>query len=318
MDIFGRAKKQPVLDVVSGFAFNDVYFGDDGLTSASANHVAAMATLYANRQKEASKCLRLYQKSIRVIGEEECVVEESNNILDKIPAYIKNISKANALVAWLREAIKTKADCLEHIGSTMVAEWAEKNGRTVPERPAEPKRPVVNFDDVKDVLGAGLTIKEYNRYIELCSTLAVYGEYIHEKGLVTQNIAKLELYMRNPKDVKENGRDTIITTYTPAVNPVDVYKAYNNLQAEYRKLQAEKNGIEAKFNDLATIYQLNKKAQYEKDVEAWKSKLQEYNTDMSELTLAMNKWKQETSDRISALKIVIPNDLKEIYSKVME
>ena len=157
-------------------------------------------------------------------------------------------------------------------------------------------------------------MKEYNRFVELNSALAVYGEMIHDKGLLTRQKNELARILQNPTEVKESGRDTIITTYKVDVNvAVDIDKLYTELQSEYRKLQAEKNGIEAKFSNLAMDYQTRKmeewkaaKAQYDRD-------LTRVNSELVGIQTQMQEWKKQRLEELAALKIIIPNDLKALY-----
>ena len=95
--------------------------------------------------------------------------------------------------------------------------------------------PKINFQDYKTILDTGLTVKEYNRFVELNSALAVYGDMIHENGLLTRQKNELARIMQNPTEVKESGRDTIITTYHVDVNvSVDIDNLYTQLQSEFR------------------------------------------------------------------------------------
>ena len=177
--------------------------------------------------------------------------------------------------------------------------------------------PRINFQDYKTILDTGLTVKEYNRFVELNSALAVYGEMIHDKGLLTRQKNELARILQNPTEVKESGRDTIITTYKVDVNvAVDIDKLYTELQSEYRKLQAEKNGIEAKFSNLAMDYQTRK-------MEEWKAAKSQYDRDLtrvnSELVgiqTQMQEWKKQRLEELAALKIIIPNDLKALYKSL--
>lgn len=316
MDIFENLKKRLTGNVANEYVFNDIYFGENGLTSTSANHVSAMANTFATDTKERMKTLRLHIKRIRVIGDEDCIVEDLNDILYDIPQGIKDISKANSLIAWLREAIKEREDGQNNIIGYTIEKYAKKFGIELPEKPVIPVPATINLDDKKTILEAGLTIKEYNRFIELCSTLAVYGDFIHDKGMLTVMKHNLQRMTLNPMEVKENGRDTMITSYQVFCEK-DLNNIYNKLQDEYRKLQAEKNGIMAKYEKLAVQYQLKKKAEYDEEFAKWKKDTDEYNANMATIQCQMQDWKKKECERIAELKIIIPNDLSEIYHKII-
>jgi undecaprenyl pyrophosphate synthase len=312
-----KAQKRAILMIDTEYVFNGIYFGEEGMTSTSANHVSAMANVMVQDIKNRLMGLRLYEKSIRVIGDAEVTVETVNNTLPDIAEGVKQICKANALIAWLREAVKERENAQTYIQNMTLDDWMKKQGIEKPTSPVPPTMPRINFQDYATILDTGLTVKEYNRFVELNSALAVYGEMIHEKGLLTRQKSELQRIRQNPTEVKESGRDTIITQYRVDVNiDTDLDKLYTQLQSEYRQLQAEKNGIEAKFSNLAMDYQTRKmdewkaaKAQFDRDIMAVNSQLVGYDAQMKE-------WKKQRLEELAALKIIIPNDLKELYKEL--
>ena len=312
-----KAQKRAILTIDKEYVFNDIYFGEEGMTSTSAQHVSAMANVMVQDTKQHLMGLRLYEKSIRVIGDVECKVEKVNNTLPEISDGVKQICKANALIAWLREAVKEREKAQQYVQDMTLDKWMELEGIEKPTSPQPPMMPKINFQDYNTILETGLTVKEYNRFVELNSALAVYGEMIHDKGLLTRQKNELARILQNPTEVKESGRDTIITTYKVDVNiGVDLDKLYTELQSEYRKLQAEKNGIEAKFSNMAMAYQTRKmeewkaaKAQYDRD-------LTRVNSELVGIQTRMQEWKKQRLEELAALKIIIPNDLKALYKSL--
>jgi len=317
MNIMEKAQKRAILMIDSEYVFNDIYFGEEGMTSTSANHVSAMANVMVQDIKNRLMGLRLYDKSIRVIGDAEVTVETVNNTLPDIAEGVKQICKANALIAWLREAVKERENAQTYIQNMTLDDWMKKQGIEKPTSPVPPTMPRINFQDYATILDTGLTVKEYNRFVELNSALAVYGEMIHEKGLLTRQKSELQRIRQNPTEVKESGRDTIITQYRVDVN-IDTYlnKLYTQLQSEYRQLQAEKNGIEAKFSNLAMDYQTRKmdewkaaKAQFDRD-------LLKVNSELVGIQTQMQEWKKQRLEELAALKIIIPDALKPLYKEL--
>lgn len=318
MNIMEKAQKRAILKINSEYVFNDIYFTtEEGMTSTSAQHVSAMANVMVQDIKQHIMGLRLYKKSIRVIGDAEVTVETVNNTLPEIAESVKRICKANALIAWLREAVKEREQAQKYVSDMSLDDWMKKQGIEKPVSPEPPQMPRINFQDYKTILDTGLSVKEYNRFVELNSALAVYGEMIHEKGLLTRQKSELARIMQNPTEVKESGRDTIITTYKVDVNiSADIDNLYTELQSEYRKLQAEKNGIEAKFSNLAMDYQTRKndewkaaKAQYDRD-------LQKVNSELVGIQTQMKEWKKQRLEELAALKIIIPDALKPLYKEL--
>ena len=317
MEILKKAEQRAILPKDNGYVFNDIYFGDEGLTSTSANHVSAMANVMVSDLKQHIKGLRLYRKYIRVIGEDEILIEDRNDTLPEIIETVERISKANALIAWLREAVKERENALKDIDTKTIQDYANMIGYEMHDRPTMPQEPHVNFNDLKTVLDAGLTLKEYNRVMELNSTLAVLGEFVHEKGLLTTTKAMLQHIEKNPVEVEGSGRDTIITRYE-ADKPDVVDDVYTQLQAKYRKLQAEKNGIDNKWANMAAEYQVRKRAEYQTELAAWKAECSEWDAQYAELKDKWMTWKKQECDRIAALKIIIPNDLVNLYTELRD
>ena len=317
MDILKKAAERAILPKEDGYVMNDIYFGEEGLTSTSANHVSAMANVMVNDLKQHINGLRLYRKYIRVIGETETLVEERNDTLPEVIQTVERISKANALIAWLREAIKERENALNDVNNTDINTYAKRTGYDMIDRPSMPQEPRVNFQDYKTMLDAGLTVKEYNRAMELNSTLAVLGEFVHEKGLLTKHKAELQRIAKNPVEVKESGRDTIITRYE-ADDAAVIDEVYTELQARYRKLQAEKNGIDNKWSNMAAEYQVRRRAEYQTELSAWKAECQKWDAQYAELKDHWMTWKKQECDRIAALKIIIPKDLVNLYTELRD
>ena len=319
MNIMEKAQKRAIIQIDTEYVFNDIYFGEEGMTSTSANHVSAMANVMVQDIKNRLMGLRLYEKSIRVIGDAEVTVETVNNTLPDIAEGVKQICKANALIAWLREAVKERENAQTYIQNMTLDDWMKKQGIEKPTSPVPPTMPRINFQDYATILDTGLTVKEYNRFVELNSALAVYGEMIHEKGLLTRQKSELQRIRQNPTEVKESGRDTIITTYKVDVNiGVDLDKLYTELQSEYRKLQAEKNGIDNKWSNQAAEYQVRKRAEYQTELAAWKAECSEWDAQYAELKDKWMTWKKQECDRIAALKIIIPKDLVNLYTELRD
>ena len=144
-----KAAERAILPKEDGYVMNDIYFGEEGLTSTSANHVSAMANVMVNDLKQHINGLRLYRKYIRVIGEEETLVEERNDTLPEVIQTVERISKANALIAWLREAIKERENALNDVNNTDINTYAKRTGYDMIDRPTMPQEPRVNFQDYK-------------------------------------------------------------------------------------------------------------------------------------------------------------------------
>lgn len=320
MDIMKKAKERAILPVEDSYVMNMIYFTEGvGITSTSANHISQMATTKANDLKDKLKTIRTYRASLSVIGEPQITPIERYNTepLKDIKNIIKEIGDYLSLTAWLREAIKERENALNAINKITLEQYATAYNKQLPPQPMVPDEVKINFNDLDTILGTGLTIKEYNRSIELNSRLALLGELIHTNGILTNQKKKLAEIRINPTIVKESGRDTLITTYETELYAITLLEdTYNELQADYRKLQAEKNGIDSKFSALAVQYQTKQLNEYKAKLTEYEQAVKERSIVLSQITTDMREWKQKECERISSLKIIIPTALRDVYNKV--
>lgn len=293
---------------------NRVFFAKDGLTSTSANHVANMAKEYAERISAKVKTLRLYKKKARLMGDStEAVIETPIDVMDIIPETIQKVAKCNALIGWLREAIKEREDGLKEIQTCQFSSWANEHNIVVPVAPEPPK----SVDDIYKVGSEILNAKDRNRYIELKTQLAVYGKFIHPDGLLPKSHKELERYAANPTEIDGEGRDMVVYSYEI---DTDADTRLNNLffrlQGEYRSLQAELNGIEHSFRMEAEKEYQKRFADYKTQYAAFFDAKMVYDAEMEKLRNDFNEWQLKQTDEITALRIIIPNDLQGIYAEV--
>lgn len=293
---------------------NNVFFSKEGLTSTFANHVANMAKEYAERIGAKARVLRLYTKKARLISDDsETVIQRPVDVLDIIPSTIQDVAKCNALIGWLREAITERDNGLKEVQECTFDKWANDHGIVVPVVP-EPPKEVGDIDKVGNEI---LNVKERNRYIELKTKLAVYGKFIHPEGLLPKAQKELERYTANPTEIDGEGRDMVVYSYEIPVNTdIRLNNIFFQLQNEYRALQAELNGIEHRFRMEAEKEYNKRLSEYKKQYAVFFAAKQSYDAEMSRLREQFAEWQIKEGDEISALRIIIPNDLQGIYAKV--
>lgn len=83
-----------------------IFFGENGLTSTSANHIANMAKeCYQTLDKELSNFV-LYDTTLSsiVVTNSKWTISKgaTNSDIEAIPEKLKTIAKIKALIAWLR------------------------------------------------------------------------------------------------------------------------------------------------------------------------------------------------------------------------
>lgn len=282
-----------------------VYFGEGGLTSTSANHIANMAKEYYQTLESQLNGISLYKESVTVIGcDVKTVLQEgTNNNLEGLEEKLLKIAEAKSLIAWLREAIKAKENLSSEINRLSTKEYCK---RTEQELPKEPDMPKYMSED--DYL-ATLSIKERNRFYELDTKCSVFGEYIHPNGAFSEQRKALKEYIQKPSRVKGGGRDTMIYTYEPTASVEDVDNAFFKLQAKHREYQAELNGMKHDMKTAIEADTIQKRTEYTAEYHT-------YNDKMVALNHECKDYIRKEANRIANLKIVIPNKLMGIYNTI--
>lgn len=280
-----------------------IYFGDNGLTSTSANFIANQAKEMVQSIQEELASISFLNSEIGIIGSTMTPTSKGVTTLDGIEDSVDTIVKAHSLIAWLREAIKAKETLRKEVSGTDIETWCKENGKEYP------AQPTLETSVTQDEVLATWSIKDRNRYLTLSAKVSAYGKLLHPNGSYSKARAELKKKINNPVYYQESGRDTIIHSCSPSIKASVVDAKFFELQAIWRKAQAELNGLEHKI-ELAI----------EKDTNAKNSKYTSectFRQHMLETLIAEYRaWKDKKLQDIAALKIVIPHDLQDIYQTV--
>lgn len=282
---------------------NMVFFGENGLTSTSANHIANMAKEYITNIEEQLNDVVFYDTKVSLIGGDDTVTKHGIDTLalTNIPKMIETIMDAKCLCAWIREAIKHKDNMINKINRIDITEYMQENNIEVVNK--KPDAPVMLTDN--DIINE-LPIKERNHYYEVKTNAAVIGKFIHNGMPISVARKNLCDVIQNETKIVGTGRDAMIYKYVPTVSSEDVDDMFFKLQKMHRSYQAEFNKIAHEITEEKTKRNLELMSDYN-------DKLAKYNHEIEELMNQMKIWKAEEANRISQLKIVIPDKLKGIY-----
>ncbi|MDE5688901.1 MAG: hypothetical protein K2I18_09825 [Paramuribaculum sp.] len=285
-----------------------IFFSKDGqgLTSTSANHIANLAKEMIRGLEASLGSLTLYSTAVSLIGSETSDVltqgaqtEELRDVQRKLHA----ISKAKSLIAWLREAIKAKESLLNEATAMTNSEYIKLKGLE------EIKKPEEGHALTEDEYYASLTLDARNRYYELETLSAVLGKAIHPDGSFANAREMLNTRLRQPREVKGDGRDTLIYSYSPTVEPQDVEDLYFRLQKQYREAQSQLNAMKFDCQKAVKSSEVAVATEYARELE----KFTEYYQNISaERAAYIKKRVREIGD----YKILIPQSLQEIYNEV--
>jgi hypothetical protein len=277
------------------------FFGEKGITSTSANHIANLAKEAYEKLETKLNTTSFIKETIQIIGStaETTVKLSQAGLITLAPNVLKEICEYKSLIAWLREAIKEKENLFKANKLWVSDEYTEH----MKNRPQ-----CEDYLTEQDVVESW-TVAEQEDYLSLETICAVVGKYIHPNGPLSKAKTELSNRINRPVSTECSGRDTIIRKYYPEATEEEVNCLFFNLQRKHRECQARLNGIKHKI-DMTIREDMQKKD------EAFKLALEEYNKKTSELLVADKLTREEKHKEIEALKIIIPNDLKVVYDKL--
>ena len=284
-----------------------IFFGEQGLTSTSANHVANMAKeMYQHLEEELGN-FSFCNESISLLGANmvptQYTTGKDSAFLKSLPEKLRTIAELKSLIAWLREAIKARKKLTDELASIGLEDWCRSQDIEYPHQP------VMGYVLTEDEYYGSLSIKERNTYYMLETKCAVIGKFIHEDGRFNDERKRLTKVIENPNILRENGRDTTIIRREPSVTTEQVDEVFFELQAKHREYQAALNAIKHKCELAIEQSQLEADTKYKADSA-------EYKAVYTELLGRFTEWKHQQVIALQKLKIIIPDNLKPIYEKV--
>ena len=287
-----------------------IFFGESGLTSSSANHVANLSKeAYQQIEKELSN-IRFVDKKMSLIGQsEEQLISEGVKTVSDIDGKLDRVAKLKSLICWLREAIKAKERLLEEVNHITF----EDCGFEIPEQPEAPNKEAYLQED--DVIGTW-SIKQRNRYYYLETLCAQIGKFIHPDGWFTNARNNMFDAIHNPRTVSGNGRDTVVYHYVPSIDTQEVEDEYMSLQDRYRSYQAELNGMKHEIEVALENDKIAKDSEYKEKWQTYQGEYNKYSHQLVELSNRLTEVKNQKLAELQKLKIIIPDSLKPIYEEV--
>lgn len=281
---------------------DEIFFGKEGLTSTEANHIANMAKEYINTNSNMN--LMFYNTSIETLNNQVITKTNNKTSLKDLEEKLERMAKATSLISWLREAIKAKDRLILEMEALSLENYCIIKNIEYPKNPNAP----LNILTDNEYYGS-LPIKEREKYYTLEAFASVYGKFIHPKGDFITAKEKLVEVIQTPTKLGLNGNDTIIYNYEPLVSISYVEAVFFELQVKYRDVQAQLNKYKADCENAIkrdSIYKYN----------SYREALSKYQSAKALLETELSSYKAMETERIGKLKIIIPDDLKDIYSKI--
>ena len=273
--------------------------GKDGLTITSANHLANIAKEMYEALVSKLESLRFYSRDymLAIAGKTFRVENESEKSeLETLAFGLKEIGALKSLIAYLREGIKSKNQMGSDAAFEEHVEELIKSGRKDLEKPSARKE--VTFDEEL----AKLTAEQKARYYALEAKCATIGSFIHPDGAFAKARKEFFEHTKDPIKVVGKGQEAEINTFSSSFTAEQIDSVFFELQKEYRTIQAEFNKLKAEVDER--VAEANK---------------QVANDTLTAMKLWVDTRKVERTQydsEVKALKIVIPQNLREVYEKV--
>lgn len=285
----------------------DVFFGENGLTSTSANFIANKAKELYDMPQRILGNIKFTDYSICVpgTGQQAYEVKEGMTLdqLDKSINAIDSIGELKALISWLREAIKARENMLAEIQKVSWAFIVANLGYDAPEQPRR-IQPMT-----QDEALATLSIKERCRYYTLEAQCANLGKIIHPDGPLSNALKNVKSKILNPISTRGEGRDLTITKYSASIDPAEVEKRMMVLQEKHRSYQAELNGIKHKLEVMVQEDTAKKQSEFTNAYSEWTKEI-------NRLEQVAEEARLKELEIARGLKIVIPDALRKAYDIV--
>lgn len=296
---------------------NNVYFGNEGMTSTTANHYANIAKEMIKRTEKKLYGVKFYQTSISAIGStEKQLMSQGSSDISFIDDALREIAEANAFCAWVREAIKEKEAQQLAVNRKDLDEWLKEQGIEIKEEPDYPdSERIVEEQDIINTWD----INKLNKYYRLGAFASAIGNYIHPgKAVKNYNDARVDLHkvVNTPINVEGSGRDTILHYHVPTITPDVVDTQFLKMQDMHRSYEKELNAMKAELKETVNNMNQQRYDEHQVKIDAYYAEHREYVAWKNEMRNKLNKWKVSETERLSKLKIVIPKDLSGIFQKV--
>lgn len=291
---------------------NNVFFKNGFLTSTEAQNICNVANEVIAELTESINSVQFYNTTITSIVSSNNAVNAGRGTPDVswIQGAIIKIGQYNSLIAWLKEAIKNKNEALDELSSIRIRDWSEYEDYPAPKSPS--KKATVTKDDVIRNLGA----TELNKYFTLQSKAAAIGKFIHETGSISKAKVMLNKVIAEPNKISGAGRDTVVYKYTPSVEVTEVNDMFLSLMSEHRNLNAQLNFIKAKAVEEANKQNIANEQEYQKARTAYSKEYNDWIDKTEDLQSRFNQYIITEKEKISKLKINVPDSLMETYKSI--
>ena len=280
--------------------------GVEGRTSTSANHLADLAKEYYQHLEKMLTNQSLVTKTVSIVGQGNPNIL-INGITDLSPMQkaLKEIAQCKALCAYFREAIKIK-EALENKAKVYTSE------RPVFSEPFPEREAYLTEEDVINTW----PLEKRVRYYALEAKAATIGQYIHVGKPFAEQRATFHKALVGESTIKERDNYVLIYENKPTLTLEEVESTFFDLQNVHREAEAELNSLKQEIKDALNADKLQKDNAFAVAYQQYMSAREEYNNTLQALEIADSVKRTELSDAVHKLKIIVPENLKDMIKKL--
>lgn len=297
--------------------YKSVFFakeGEKGLNETSASHLCALASQVKAHHESILKNVSFVDSFIDVVGSDANPKQTNIGMksIEEIDEAIKEIGKMNAFISWFAEARELLENIRKTVNGVSINAWMKASGIEEPEKPELTSNEVKTstLDDMIDEL----SIKDRQMYLTLEAKASVYGKFIHPDQPMDRARNRMHEIVSKPYVSEGHGRDTIIYHHVPSIDTNLVDIEFNKLQSEYRKIEQQLNHMKSDLRKKLSIRNTEENNERNLRLQKYKEERAAYDNKMHELTLQYNQWILDENSKISKIKFIIPDNLKETYT----
>lgn len=297
--------------------YKSVFFakeGEKGLNETSASHLCALASQVKAHHESILKNVSFVDSFIDVVGSDANPKQTNIGMksIEEIDEAIKEIGKMNAFISWFAEARELLENIRKTVNGVSINAWMKASDIEEPEKPELTSNEVKTstLDDMIDEL----SIKDRQIYLTLEAKASVYGKFIHPDQPMDRARNRMHEIVSKPYVSEGRGRDTIIYHHVPSIDTNLVDIEFNKLQSEYRKIEQQLNHMKSDLRKKLSIRNTEENNERNLRLQKYKEERAAYDNKMHELTLQYNQWILDENSKISKIKFIIPDNLKETYT----
>ena len=287
---------------------NKIFFGTKGITSTSANHIANIAKEVMEESRALLENITFVNCNVGLISSDVSRLTEKGYDTDELGNIVLSINKVaecNALIAYLREAIKAKEEELAYIEGISTSKFLKIKGIEIVDPRSSHSLDFMTEDDAIALLSQ----QERIRYLILEATAAAIGNRIHPGKSFAEARRKLELKRKEPIKLVGSGSDALVYTYSPSADVDEVNETFMQLQSAHRTANKQLNSLKFKVKQIMDDHNLKAKREYAAQSE-------EYDRIIATYVKQAEAFIEEQKKELLELKIVIPSDFQKLFDEL--